>query len=70
MSNLDHVLPQYRIRYWEGGREFHMVVGASDYDRLRDWCKSKYNRFKIEEVENDEASRRQEPKPRARCSEW
>ena len=50
MSNLNLVVQQYRIRYWEAGREFTMVVGASDVQSLRDWCKKKYNRFKIEEI--------------------
>ena len=44
-------LTQYRIRYWEGGREYTMVVGATDEKSLRDWCKNKYNKFKMEKIE-------------------
>jgi hypothetical protein len=51
MSTLDQVIPQYRIRYWEGGREYTMVVGASNYDSLREALKQKYNKFKMERIE-------------------
>lgn len=51
MSNPNLALAQYRIRYWEGGREYTMVVGASNYNSLREALKNKYNKFKMELIE-------------------
>ena len=46
-------LTQYRIRYWEGKHEYHTVIGTNNYQDLWDWCKKKYNKFKIEEIDEN-----------------
>jgi hypothetical protein len=48
-------LTQYRIRYWEAGREYTMVVGASNPESVREWLKKKYNKFKMEEINENKS---------------
>ena len=45
-------MSQYRILFWDGSRQYTLVMGTTDIDDLKKWLKKKYDRFTIEEVAN------------------
>ena len=41
---------QYRINFWEGGKQYTTVISASNATALRQSLKQQYNRFTMEEI--------------------
>lgn len=40
---------EYRIHYWEGQRQYTIVVGTNQPESLFNWYKKQYNRVRFEE---------------------
>ena len=41
---------QYRITYWEDGKQYTVVIGTTDEKSLRESFKNRYNRFTMEAI--------------------
>lgn len=41
---------QYRIKYWQDGCQFTMVIGTNNEKALRESLKKRYNRFTMEAI--------------------